>query len=128
MRLFFLASILMLFACQGPAQESNSKQEISKLSVTELKSELNKHDDFYLIDVRTPREFEAGAIKGAVNYNISDGTLEKKLADMDRNKPVFVYCAVGGRSARAAQLLSDKGFQTVFDLKGGYNAWSSSNK
>ena len=128
MRLFFFANIFMLFACQGPVQESNSSQKSSKLKVTEFKSELNKLDDFYLIDVRTPREFQAGAIEGAVNYNISDGTLEEKLKDLDQNKPVLVYCAVGGRSARAAKLLAEKGFQTVYDLKGGYNAWVASGK
>ena len=128
MRLLLIASIMVLTACQGTAQEEKSKESSAILTVEDFENQLKTQEDFYLIDVRSPREFQAGAIEGAINYNISDGTLQNKLVELDQSKAVFVYCAVGGRSARAAKLLSQKGFKTVYDLKGGYNAWSSSNK
>lgn len=81
-----------------------------------------------LIDVRTPDEYQSGHIAKAVNYNINDASFGENLAKLDLNRPVLVYCAVGGRSGRAAAQLDKLGFKKVFDLRGGMTAWRAANK
>ncbi len=80
--------------------------------------------DVQLIDVRTPEEFNSGNIDGAVNYNIiNQETFLKQIENLDKDKPVYLYCRMGGRSNRAARLLKREGFTQIFDFSGGYNAW-----
>lgn len=82
-----------------------------------------------VIDVRTPKEFNSGHIEGAVNIDISKRDVFNNRVDgLDKNRPVLVYCEVGGRSAAAANLLSSKGFVQIVDLDGGMAAWRSAGK
>jgi len=81
-------------------------------------------DGVQLVDVRTPGEWSGGIIAGALLYDISAPDFEKKIASLDRNKPVYVYCAVGGRSGNASEQIKKMGYK-VYDLKGGMGAWSS---
>ena len=78
-------------------------------------------DTFTILDVRQPVEFESGHIPGAKLIPLPD--LTDRLAEIDPRKPAIVYCAVGGRSRVAAQMLSGKGYETVFNLSGGFKAW-----
>jgi rhodanese-related sulfurtransferase len=66
-----------------------------------------------LIDVRTPDEYAAGALEGAVNVPLDE--LAGRLDELDRSVPVVVYCRSGSRSSQAAAILCDAGF-TVYDL------------
>ncbi|BBO74589.1 sulfurtransferase [Desulfosarcina widdelii] len=78
-------------------------------------------DEFNLIDVRQTKEYEASHIPGSKLIPIAD--LDKRLDEIDPSKPTLVYCAVGGRSRVAAQMLSGKGFDNVINVKGGIKAW-----
>ena len=81
-----------------------------------------------LVDVRTPAEFNAGHIKDAKLINFFDSDFnEKSIKVLDKNKPVFLYCRSGGRSAKAAKKYKDAGFTKVYNLLGGFNAWSAKN-
>ena len=82
-----------------------------------------KVDDVTILDVRQPKEYEAGHIPGAVLAPLPD--LTDQMNRIDREKPVLVYCAVGGRSRVAAQLLSGQGFKNILNLSGGFNSWTS---
>jgi rhodanese-related sulfurtransferase len=81
-----------------------------------------------LVDVRTPDEFQSGYIAGAQNLNIQDADFAKKIGQLDKTRPVLVYCAMGGRSAKAASQFSKLGFPNVYDLKGGMTAWKAAGK
>ncbi|MEM6814923.1 MAG: rhodanese-like domain-containing protein, partial [Bacteroidota bacterium] len=81
--------------------------------------------DVLLVDVRTRPEYEKGFIEGAVNIDFKKSDFEKRMGHFDREMPVAVYCAKGGRSAEAAKKLQDMGFAKVYDLKGGYTAWTT---
>jgi rhodanese-related sulfurtransferase/rubrerythrin len=80
-----------------------------------------KEGSFTLIDVRQPTEYERGHIPGATLIPVAQ--LADSVDKLDREKPVVVYCAIGGRSRVAAHLLAGKGFKTVFNVKGGIMAW-----
>lgn len=77
------------------------------------------------IDVRSPEEYASGHIPSFQNINIAATGFKDKMAQLDKNKPVLLYCAVGGRSAQAAKILRDMGFKEVYDLKGGIRAWAN---
>ena len=80
-------------------------------------------DAFTLLDVRQPEEYESEHLPGAKLIPLPE--LSGRLAELDAEKPIIVYCAIGGRSRVAAQVLAAKGFREVFNLTGGIKAWSS---
>lgn len=81
-----------------------------------------------IVDVRTPREFSEGHIANAVNMDVTSDDFESKIEALDKEKPVMVYCKAGGRSAKAAGILKDKGFKQVYDLDGGMIGWNEAKK
>jgi rhodanese-related sulfurtransferase len=78
-----------------------------------------------LIDVRTPGEFSEGHLAGAKNFDWNGEHFEHQVMDLDKSKPVFVYCLKGGRSASAAAKLRDIGFKEVYELEGGTANWQA---
>lgn len=76
--------------------------------------------DVTIVDVREHREVAGGAISGSINIPL--GTLSEHMEKIPLEHPVAVYCRGGGRSARAAQLLADRGYD-VLNLDGGYTAY-----
>jgi len=94
-----------------------------KVSAAQFKQLLAKSPDAQLIDVRTPAEYEAGALENAVNVNIMDADFAERIGKLDKDRPVFLYCKVGGRSARAATQLEAMGFTTIYDMTDGYLGW-----
>lgn len=112
----------MFTSCLTSSNTAISQVINKKVSKTEF-SQLIKKSGAQLIDVRTPREFSNGSISGAKNIDYNGDSFEKQMKKLDKNKPVLVYCAAGGRSENAAELLKEWGFKEVYDLEGGYNAW-----
>ena len=77
-----------------------------------------------LIDVRTAEEYEVEHIDDALNFDVLQGELfAEQIEALDKNEPVYLYCKMGGRSSRAAQLLKEKGFVKIYNYSGGYNNW-----
>lgn len=93
------------------------------LSVAEAKEYMTTHEavTFQLLDVRQPKEYESGHLAGSLLIPLKE--LPDRLDELDREKPIIVYCAVGGRSKVAAQLLSGHDFTNVFNMSGGIKAW-----
>ncbi len=75
-----------------------------------------------LIDVRTPEEFAAGHIEGAINFDLEGGQFSAQIAPLDRSATYAVYCHSGRRSALAAQAMTDAGFNQLYDI-GGLQDW-----
>ena len=76
-----------------------------------------------LLDVRTPDEFNEGHILEAVNINFYDKDFAQQVEKLDKMKPVYVYCKSGGRSGKTKDLLHEKGFTEIYNLKGGILSW-----
>ncbi len=107
-------------ACSQPTTRPG--QMATNISVLEF-NRLIKSKPGQLIDVRTPSEVAKGAIEGSTNMNLFDDNFEAQIDKLDKNKPVYVYCASGGRSGEAMELMEKKGFKEVYNLEGGYTAW-----
>lgn len=96
---------------------------VKSMSAQEVKSyiESQPRDSYTIVDVRQPSEYEAGHIPDAVLIPVSN--LDARIDELDKEKTAVVYCAVGGRSRVAAQMLAGKGFEKVINVAGGYKAW-----
>ena len=82
----------------------------------------------FVLDVRTPEEYAAGHLPGAVN--IPHGELAARIAELAgaRERDVVVYCRTGVRSAAALEVLGKAGFKRLFQLKGDYTRWSEEKR
>jgi rhodanese-related sulfurtransferase len=78
-----------------------------------------QQDGVTIIDVRTPAEFAAGHVEGAVNIDVQAATFDSRIAELDKNGTYFVYCRSGNRSATATQRMADAGFTDLTTLDGG---------
>lgn len=87
-----------------------------------------KQKDVQLVDVRTPEEFKEGHIKGATNIDFFSDDFLTQFDAYDKNKPLYLYCRSGNRSAKASKKLSEAGFKNIVDLEGGYKAWKAAGK
>lgn len=81
----------------------------------------NSEGDYVLLDVRQPGEYAQEHLPGAILIPLP--RLADSLEELDSTKPIIVYCAVGGRSRMATQLLTNLGFRNVVHLHGGIQAW-----
>jgi adenylyltransferase/sulfurtransferase len=104
----------------APAQETKLNE--GEISVTELKQKLDRGDDFVLIDVREPHEYQICAIPGAKLIPL--GEFPKHVEEFAADADIVIHCKSGGRSARACGFLRQNGFQKVRNVVGGILAWS----
>lgn len=122
-KLAVLFLFIGLISCNSQEKKDTSFVDVK---VEEFKKGIQQQG-IQLVDVRTPKEFKAGHVKGAILINFYDENFnqisEQKL---DKNQPVYLYCRSGGRSAKAAKMYKDAGFKKVYNLLGGFNAWSAS--
>ncbi|MEQ9308305.1 MAG: rhodanese-like domain-containing protein [Balneolaceae bacterium] len=96
---------------------------MKEITVEELKTKKENGEDFFLLDVREMTEYLVSNLDGE---HIPLGELDARLSEIEDRKDaeVVVMCRSGGRSGKACQYLSAKGFSNVSNLKGGITAWS----
>jgi len=112
---------------QAKAAEADSMSDIPEMSVTELKSALDRDgENILVLDVRNPHEYEIGKIDGSLLVPLGDiesGSGIAKVKEALGDKKLAVHCKLGGRSAKAVALLKEAGIEAT-NVKGGINAWS----
>ena len=96
--------------------------DTSDIDAVELKAKVDRHDDFVLLDVREPHEFQICRIPGSVLIPLGD--LPKRVNELDSSREIVAHCKMGGRSAKAVEFLRQSGFKNVRNMKGGILAWS----
>jgi adenylyltransferase/sulfurtransferase len=105
---------------QPPKQEAKVTE--GEIEVTEVKDKLDRGDNFVLIDVREPHEYQICNISGAKLIPL--GEIGKRLGELDPEADIVIHCKSGMRSARACGVLRAAGFKHVRNMKGGILAWS----
>ena len=77
-----------------------------------------------VLDVRTPEEYDQGFIKNSINLNIYDSQFfMDEINKLDKNTSIYIYCRSGARSFQACELMSQFGFEKVYNLEGGILDW-----
>ncbi|MEM9258498.1 MAG: rhodanese-like domain-containing protein [Bacteroidota bacterium] len=126
--------LLCFFCACGSSAESQSTDDgaamveaatpiYQDLTVAEFAERIGG-DNTVLLDVRTPGETARGIIDGAIEMDFRAADFAEQLKTLDPSKTYLVYCASGGRSGRTAKMLNELGVQEVYNLAGGYTAWS----
>ena len=110
----------LLLACDSYSQKAILDPQGFESALTE--------GNVQLLDVRTAKEYQSGHLKNALQADWNNQPdFKDRTAHLDKDKPVFVYCAAGSRSAAAAEWLAGQGYK-VTELKGGFIGWKSANK
>ncbi len=125
-KIFFLLLTFSLSNCNDSTAQKQATQS-AVLVADDFEAKLSM-PNIQIVDVRTPEEYKTGHIGNSKNINFYDADFKAQMAKLDKSKPLAVYCAAGGRSAKAAAILSDLGFKTIYDLQGGMGAWRSKGK
>lgn len=98
------------------------KQSLPTIDVNQLKEMMDNGEDFSLVDVREPDEYEFCSLPGSTLIPL--GEIANRYVELDSSRKTVVMCRSGGRSAQAVEILQEKGFQNIYNLEGGILAWS----
>lgn len=127
-----LCFCLALLACAGSPPTATDSPGVATTSTVTYRdvspaefAKLTAQPQALILDVRTPAETANGVIDGAVLLDYRSPDFSRKLAQLDTGRTFLVYCASGGRSARVCEQLQDAGVTEVYNLKGGYRAWTA---
>jgi adenylyltransferase/sulfurtransferase len=108
-------------ATEVAVSTANNTNE-TETDVNELKRKIDAKEDFFLLDVREPNEYQIGKIPGSTLIPL--GEVPQRVNEIPRDKEIIVHCKMGGRSAKAATFLRQQGYTNVKNLKGGITDWS----
>ncbi len=113
MKKYFLLLLLFVSCAQQKTE--------TLLTPKDFDAKYKATENAILLDVRTPEEIAGGKIANAQNI-VWDDSFADKLSTLE-HKPIFVYCGSGIRSAKAAAVLKEKGYDQVYEMEGGMKAW-----
>jgi len=100
---------------------------VVKVTVSELKALIDSGAKLTVIDVREPSETSAGVIAGALLLPWVSGVLQARHAEVPKDRPLYITCQSGGRSAKATGFLSENGHACIHDMQGGMLAWNAAS-
>jgi len=119
-RLFFLILSFAILSCKG-----QPTKKIESVAPEVFAEKIKATSNAQILDVRTPEEFASEHIDKARNINWLGDDFVTNVENLDKSKPVFVYCKSGGRSAKASAKLAELGFKTIYELQGGIMKWNA---
>jgi phage shock protein E len=130
--IFLVFISMFLLDCKGEVKQNEPQTGTTEVpaapginvSISEAKSIATANAEMVWLDVRTPEEIALGKIDGAVEMDFNDPAFSEKVGALDKEKEYVVYCAAGGRSARAVELMQQMGFTNIHNMTEGYTGWS----
>ena len=123
MRVLFI-TMIVFFGALSCAQSSTDSETVTKrISKSEFKEKMDSLEEYQLVDVRTPGEYQGGTIDNAVNIDYTSSDFEVRINELDKSTPVLIFCQAGGRSTKALKVFEQNGFEVVYELEGGYGNW-----
>ncbi len=134
---FLLLSIVFgisFVACSNTEHKKDIDNK--KVNVTPTKKEINsvkaydlikKDPSIIILDVRTPREFNQGHVKGAININVVNQDFAQKIKKLSRDKTYLVYCRTHNRSSVAVKYMLKNDFKNIFQMVDGFSGWVNNN-
>jgi rhodanese-related sulfurtransferase len=102
--------------------------DAKNITVDQAEKVIKSDANVVVLDVRTPKEFQAGHIKGATNINFMDKEFAKKMESLDKSKTYVIHCQGGGRSWRACEQIKTMDFKNMLHMNEGFGAWEKAGK
>lgn len=127
-----LAALALLAGCQQDAKDEEAKHAVPEMPMPQMaalmgpqavQSMMASHPEVAMIDVRTPEEFAAGHIAGAVNIDYKADDFADQVARLPKDKDYVLYCRTGHRSGLAQEKMQGMGFTNISHIDGGITAW-----
>ena len=123
MKSLILVLMILCLGCTSKAQK-----EIQYLDIDAFQKALSEKN-IQLLDVRTAGEYRNGHLKNAMQANWNnEPEFTERIAALDKQQPILVYCASGGRSKAAAAWLAKNGFTDIREMQGGFSSWKRMDK
>ncbi|MDX8381878.1 MAG: rhodanese-like domain-containing protein [Ghiorsea sp.] len=114
---------LLLTSCDSEPPQGSSL--ISVQGAHEVLTQGQRAEPFLFLDVRTPEEYKNGHVPGAKNVSVQ--VLLEHLAEIPKDRKLFVYCESGVRSTKATKILVDAGYTHVINMKASMRGWREAN-
>lgn len=111
--------------CGTVSSDAQDASADATITAPELKEKIDRGDNFYLVDVREPHEYDIVNIPGAVLIPKDEILSGEALSRLPQDKPVVLHCKTGGRSAEALAALKAAGFSDATHVQGGVTAWAN---
>ena len=105
----------------------NKKNDIKPEEAFELINANNTTEEFVILDVRTPEEYDKSHIENSQNINYNSKTFKLEIEKLDKNKKYLVYCHSGHRSSNAINIMEISGFTDLKNISGGISKWKKNN-
>lgn len=121
--LYTVLAILVIIVIYIIVNSLRLKKAVTNLTQEEF---IQGYRKAQLIDLREPKEFEAGHILGARNIPMTQ--FNNRYKEIRPDLPVYLYCQNSGRSARASLNLKKKGYSQIYQLQGGFKTWTGKVK
>ena len=121
----FLLSF-MLIACETKTEQATTQESTviyEKVDAASFKSAFETDANKIILDVRTPREFNSGAVPNSINIDYLAGGFEQAVESLDKDKTIYIYCQGGVRSSKAAKVMQEKGFDHIIELENGFSSY-----
>jgi rhodanese-related sulfurtransferase len=115
--------LLSLLLSTAVALAAAPPVDISARTAAALIQENRSNPDFIILDIRTPREFDAGHIKGARNIDFYAPSFAKAFRSLDRTKTYLIYCRSGNRSKQLMAAVEKMDLKQVFHMRSGLVDW-----
>ena len=125
---FTILLFIILFGFILPSCQAQQDQNITALSPKKASKLIETHtgdSDFFILDIRTPGEYQSGHLKDAIIIDYYSKSFADEIGRLDKEKSYLVYCRSGNRSARSMDLFNKLKFQKIYHLSSGIKSWIS---
>ncbi len=120
--------LLALALIAGACSEAQTARATGLVDSAGAEDLIESVEELVVLDVRTPEEFAAGALPDAILIDINQPSFTAEVEQLDRDLPFLVYCRSGNRSARAVAIMESLGFDEIYELDDGIQAWVGSGR
>ena len=107
------------------AQDSTRIIAVSAKEAAGLIDEHNGDNDFAILDIRTPGEFQSGHLPKSIPIDFYSNTFADQLSRLDKGKTFLIYCRTGNRSTKSLEIFKKLKFQKIYHMASGISAWKS---
>ena len=125
---FAIPVVIICFGFVLPSFSDQDSDRVIAVSAKEAADLIDKHDrdnEFVILDIRTPGEFQSGHLAKSIPIDFYSPTFGDQLNRLDKTKTYLVYCRTGNRSTKSLELFKRLKFQKIYHMASGISAWKS---